>query len=83
MCVKVVPSDRRFHHGITWHDVQNAAAAVQRSGMSGPAPFCSWLIEGSVLISSYLDTEVLQHKMVRLNINTGEIFMMVAKLQYS
>lgn len=27
--------------------------------MPNPAPFCSWLIEGSVLISSYLDAEVL------------------------
>ena len=26
--------------------------------MAGPAPFCSWLMPGSVLMSSYIDSEV-------------------------
>ncbi|CAM9648104.1 unnamed protein product [Ascophyllum nodosum] len=33
-----------------------AATKVTRK-MAGPTPFCSWLIPGLVLISSYLDTE--------------------------
>lgn len=34
-----------------------AAASVARK-MAGPTPFCSWLMPGLVLMSSYIDAEV-------------------------
>lgn len=44
-------------HCASWRQSSVAAATAARK-MAGPAPFCSWLVPGSVLISSYLDAEV-------------------------